>query len=64
MLVGLAGALGASRLLETMLYGVSHTDPATYLGIAAAITVVALAACAVPAWRATRVDPLEALRQE
>jgi predicted permease len=64
MVLGLVGALGATRLLETMLYGVTHTDPATYLGIAAAVAVTALAACAVPAWRATRVDPLEALRQE
>ena len=62
--VGLAGALAATRLLQKMLFGVTAADPGTYVAIAAVIAVAALAACTIPAWRATRVDPLEALRQE
>jgi predicted permease len=62
--LGFAGALAATRLVESMLFGVKATDPATFLLMAAAVGVVAIAACGIPAWRATRVDPLEALRQE
>jgi putative ABC transport system permease protein len=60
--VGLLGALIASRLMRGMLYGVSATDPLTFAASILVLVVVALAGCYIPARRATRVDPLFALR--
>jgi predicted permease len=60
--LGLAGAAMVGRLAETMLFGVTASDPMTLAGVALVMLVVGLAACLVPAWRATRVDPLTALR--
>jgi predicted permease len=60
--IGVAGALGLTRFLSTLLYDVSAYDPVTYAGIAALMTVVAAMASAVPARRATRADPMMVLR--
>ena len=61
---GLAGALALMRWMETLLFEVRPTDPATLVSVAAVITVVAIIACLVPAHRATRFDPIAALREE
>ncbi|HZU47342.1 MAG TPA: ADOP family duplicated permease, partial [Mycobacterium sp.] len=62
--IGIAAALAASRLLASMLFEVKPADPATYVAVAVAIAAIAIAASYVPARRATRIDPLAALRQE
>ena len=62
--LGLVGALVASRLLSALLYGVTPTDPSTYAGVVAILTVVGLAACYIPARQGARLDPMTVLRQE
>jgi putative ABC transport system permease protein len=64
VVAGLAGAFALSGLLSGLLYNVAATDPATLGAAAAALVAVAAAACAVPAWRTMKLDPLAALRDE
>jgi putative ABC transport system permease protein len=62
--IGLAGALALTRLIQRMLFGVQATDPLTFVGLGAAVLLVAALAAVVPAYRATRVDPIVALRSD
>jgi ABC-type antimicrobial peptide transport system permease subunit len=62
--LGVAGALGLRRLLSSLLFGVSAGDPASLLGALLVLAAVAFAACYLPARRASRVDPIIALREE
>jgi putative ABC transport system permease protein len=62
--VGVAGSLAATRVLSTYLFDTKPTDPATFLAVGAAFVVAGAVACLGPAWRATKVDPMLALRAE
>jgi predicted permease len=62
--IGLLGGLAVSRFLKAVLFGVETTDLATFAAVPGILLLVALAACAIPGWRATRVDPVVALREE
>jgi ABC-type antimicrobial peptide transport system permease subunit len=62
--LGLVGSLASGRALANQLFGVSMMDPTTFVGTAAALIVVAAVASVIPAWRATQIDPVRALRGE
>jgi putative ABC transport system permease protein len=62
--IGLAAAFGVTRLLRSLLYGVEPADPATYAAVMVVLLAAAVAAIWLPARRATRVDPMEAIRAE
>jgi ABC-type antimicrobial peptide transport system permease subunit len=61
--VGLAGAAASARVLRGLLFGVHPLDPTSMIGAALLLVCASAVACSLPAWRATRVDPLAVLRQ-
>jgi putative ABC transport system permease protein len=62
--IGVAGALALGRVLSTLVFGVKPTDPLTFLAVAVLLSAIALLASVIPAYRATKVDPMVALRYE
>src|SRR6266481_5570067 len=62
--IGLVASIWAVRVIQSMLYGTQPLDPAIFASVAASILVVAALACLVPAWKASRIDPMQALRME
>ena len=64
MLLGLAASAGSAKLIESMLFGTRPFDPDVFAAVSATLLVVAALACAMPAWRASRLDPMLALRTE
>ncbi|HLV87511.1 MAG TPA: FtsX-like permease family protein [Candidatus Sulfotelmatobacter sp.] len=64
LVLGLAASIGAVRVIESMLYGIRPLDPAIFACVAATLLAVAAMACLIPAWKASRIDPMQALRTE
>jgi ABC-type antimicrobial peptide transport system permease subunit len=64
LVLGLAASTGAARLVQSMLYGTQPLGPGIFAAVVATLLMVAVFACLVPAWRASRIDPMQALRTE
>jgi len=64
LVLGLAASAGAARLIQSMLYGTQPLDPEVFAAVASTLLAVAALACLIPAWRASRIDPVQALRME
>jgi ABC-type antimicrobial peptide transport system permease subunit len=64
ILVGLPMAWGFARLAKSLLFGVQSADPLTYIAVALLVALVAVVASAIPTWRATSIEPMQALRYE
>ena len=64
LVVGLAASLEAGQLMRDLLYGIKPLDPAVYAVVATTLVAVAAFACIIPSWRASRLDPMRALRAE
>jgi ABC-type antimicrobial peptide transport system permease subunit len=64
LIIGIAGALALGRILTTLIYGIQASDPLTFVAVSALLLIVALAASLIPAYRAARVEPIKALREE
>jgi ABC-type antimicrobial peptide transport system permease subunit len=64
VVVGVVGAMGLTRLMASMLFGVRPTDPLTFIAVTSLLCAIAMLACYVPARRAMKVDPMEALRHQ
>lgn len=64
LVLGIVGSIAASRLIRSLLYGIAPTDPSVFAAVVAILLLVSGAACLVPAWRASRLDPMTALRAE
>jgi ABC-type lipoprotein release transport system permease subunit len=64
LIVGLAGGVAAARMIRELLYGVKPMDAGVFAGVAVILLAVAGMACVVPAWRASRLDPVRVLRME
>jgi putative ABC transport system permease protein len=62
--IGVAASVAASRLIAALVFGVSVRDASTYFGVSMVLAIVAFASCVIPAMRASRVDPMTALRLE
>lgn len=64
LVIGLVMSIATSRMIQSMLYGAKPADPSVYLAVASILLLVAALACLVPAWQASRLDPVQSLRTE
>ena len=64
LVLGIGGAVAATRVMQQLLFETPATDPLTFVSVAIFLSLVTLAACLIPAWRATRVTPMDALHAE